>query len=60
MAITAEDVDERSRTTAPDPLPAIGSLMVARAKSRGMMLVTGNTRDLKRTGVALLNPFESR
>jgi predicted nucleic acid-binding protein len=45
--------------TAPDPLPAVDSLMAAPAKSRNMTLVTSNTRDFERTGIKLLNPFES-
>lgn len=60
VPITVEDADEWGRMTAPDPLPAVDSLMAAQAKSRGMTLVTNNTRDFERTGVALLDPFDAR
>jgi predicted nucleic acid-binding protein len=45
--------------TAPDPLPAVDSLMAVQAKSRNMTLVTSITRNFKRTAIKLLNPLES-
>ncbi len=45
--------------TAPDPLPAVDSLMAVQAKSRNMTLVTSITRNFKRTAIKLLNPFQS-
>jgi toxin FitB len=41
----------------PDPLPLIDGLLAATAKVHGLMLVTRNTADVTRTGVAILNPF---
>lgn len=44
----------------PDPLPVIDGLLAASARVRGWTLVTRNTADLRRSSVALLNPFEPR
>lgn len=41
----------------PDRLPLIDGLLAATAKVRGLTLVTRNTADVVRTGVALLDPF---
>ena len=46
------------RLSVPDPLPVIDGLLAASAKIRGWTLVTRNTADVARSGVALLNPFE--
>lgn len=40
------------------PLPAIDGLLAATAMARGLTLVTRNVRDVRRTGVRLLDPFE--
>ena len=42
----------------PDSVPIVGGLMAATAMVREMTFVTRNTRDVARTGVRLLNPFE--
>jgi predicted nucleic acid-binding protein len=57
------DVDSRiaeewGRRGARDPLPVIDGLLAASAQTRGWTLVTRNTRDLERSRVALLNPFD--
>ncbi len=49
--------EEWGRMNVPDPLPVIDGLLAATARIRGMTLATRNTRDIARTGVALLNPF---
>ncbi len=41
----------------PDPLPVIDGLLAATALEHGLTLVTRNVRDVKRSGVELLNPF---
>lgn len=41
----------------PDPIPCVDGLLAATALVHGMTLVTRNTRDVERTGVATLNPF---
>jgi predicted nucleic acid-binding protein len=42
----------------PDPLPLIDGLLAATAKVHGLTLVTRNTADVVRTGVAILDPFK--
>ena len=42
----------------PDPLPLIDGLLAATAKVHGLILVTRNTAEVARTGVAILDPFK--
>ena len=44
----------------PDRLPAIDGLLAATALVHDFTLVTRNTRDVERTGVKLLNPFNEK
>ena len=46
------------RLNVPDPLPAVDGLLAATALVHDLTLVTRNTRDVARTGVRVLNPFE--
>lgn len=46
--------------SAPDPLPVVGGLLAATAMIRGLTLVTRNVKDVERTGVRLLNPFQTQ
>jgi toxin FitB len=55
--IDAETAHEWGRMNVPDPLPVIDGMLAATAKVRGWTLVTRNTADVARSGVALLNPF---
>lgn len=41
----------------PDPMPNLDALIAATALSHGLTLVTRNTQDMSRTGIALLNPW---
>jgi toxin FitB len=43
----------------PDPLPVIDGLLAATAKVHGLTLATRNAKDVARTGVELVNPFEA-
>jgi toxin FitB len=56
--VDADVAEEWGRLNVPDPLPVIDGLLAASVKVRGWTLVTRNTADLQRSGVALLNPFE--
>jgi toxin FitB len=56
--VDAAAAEEWGRLSVPDPLPVIDGLLAASAKIRGWTLVTRNTADMVRSGVALLNPFE--
>lgn len=49
--------DTWARLSVPDPLPVIDGLLAATARDRGWTLVTRNTKDVRRTGVRVLNPF---
>ena len=58
IEVDADVAEEWGRLNVPGPLPVIDGLLAASAKIRGWTLVTRNTADLQRSGVALLNPFE--
>jgi hypothetical protein len=58
LPITAEIAEAWALLNVPDPLPVIDSLLAATAQIHGLTLVTRNTRDMARTGVRMLNPFE--
>ena len=54
------DVCERWATLdVPDPLPVVDGLLAATALERDLVLVTRNTVDVERTGVAVVNPFDA-
>jgi toxin FitB len=46
------------RLNAPEPLPVVDSLLAATAEAHGLTLVTRNVKDIERSGVRCLNPFE--
>jgi predicted nucleic acid-binding protein len=50
--------EEWGRLSVPDPVPVVDGLMAATAKIHGLTLATRNVRDVARTGVACVNPFE--
>jgi predicted nucleic acid-binding protein len=51
--------EEWGRLNVPDPLPVIDALLAATAKVHGLTLVTRNVKDVARTGVELMNPFDA-
>ena len=51
--------EEWGRLNVPDPLPVIDALLAATAKVHGLTLVTRNVKDVARTGVELVNPFDA-
>lgn len=59
LPVDAEAAEEWGHMGASDPIPVIDGLMAATAKVRDMTFVTRNTADAERTGVRLLDPFES-
>jgi toxin FitB len=59
VPITAEVCEEWGRLNVPDPLPVVDGLMAATASSRNWTFVTRNVKDLARTRVRLLNPFDA-
>jgi toxin FitB len=48
--------EEWGRLNVPDPMPTVDGLLAATARVHGLTLVTRNTRDVVRSGVALLDP----
>jgi toxin FitB len=51
--------EEWGRLNVPDPLPVIDALLAATAKVHRLTLVTRNVKDVVRTGVELMNPFDA-
>jgi toxin FitB len=52
-------VEEWGRLSVPDPLPVIDGLLAATAKVHGLTFATRNVKDVSRTRVRLVNPFEA-
>jgi predicted nucleic acid-binding protein len=52
--------EEWGRMNVPDPVPVLDSLMAATARVNGLVLATRNVKDVARTGVRSVNPFDSR
>ena len=59
LAVTQDVALEWGRLNAGDPPPVVDGLMAATARVHGLTLVTRNVGDFVRTGVAVVNPFES-
>ena len=60
LPITSEIADYWGRLGIPDPIPVVDGLLAATALHHNLTLVTRNVRDLARTGVTVINPFEER
>lgn len=58
LPVTAAIAERWGELNVPDPLPVIDGLLAATALEHDLVLVTRNIRDVDRTGVRLLNPFE--
>lgn len=58
LPVDLEVVDAWGRLNVPDPLPVIDGLLAATALVHSLTLVTRNTKDVERSGVPLINPFE--
>jgi predicted nucleic acid-binding protein len=59
IPITTAVCERWALLNVPDPVPVIDGLLAATALERDLVLVTRNTVDVERTGVALVNPFRS-
>jgi toxin FitB len=60
MPIDAEAARHWGELSAGRSLPVIDTLIAATAISRGLTLVTRNTRDVRATGVPLVDPWQAR
>jgi hypothetical protein len=58
LPIDVAVADRWGALNVPDPLPTVDGLLAATALMHGLTLVTRNTRDVARTGVTLIDPFE--
>lgn len=58
LAVTPVVANRWAELMVPDPLPVIDGLLAATALVHELTLVTRNTKDVARTGVSLLDPFQ--
>lgn len=59
LPVDAGVTDLWGRLNAADPLPVVDGLLAATALTHGLTLVTRNVRDVARSGVPILNPFDA-
>jgi toxin FitB len=59
LSITADIADKWGRLSAFNPPSVIDCLLAATAQENDLSLVTRNIQDVSRTGVRILNPFET-
>ncbi|CAN5750060.1 type II toxin-antitoxin system VapC family toxin [soil metagenome] len=59
LPITQRIASEWGRINVPDYAPIVDGLMATTAKVHNMTFVSRNIADVERSGVRLLNPFES-
>jgi toxin FitB len=60
VSINEAVAEQWGRLNVPDPIPVIDGLLAATALVHGFTLATRNLRDVARTGVTVVNPFEPR
>ena len=60
LPVDAVVAEQWGRLNVPDPLPVVDGLLAATALVHGLTVVTRNSRDFVRTGVAPLDPFARR
>jgi predicted nucleic acid-binding protein len=58
LAVTALVANRWAELMVPNPIPVIDGLLAATALTHDLTLVTRNTKDVARTGVKLLDPFQ--
>lgn len=59
LPIDSAIAEEWGRVNVPDPVPVVDGLLAATAKVHEMTLATRNEKDVARTGIRLLNPFDA-
>ncbi|MBI4474358.1 MAG: PIN domain-containing protein [Acidobacteria bacterium] len=60
LPVDRDIAEEWGRFNVPHTLPVIDSLLAATAKKHGLSVATRSIRDIARTGVDCVNPFEPR
>jgi predicted nucleic acid-binding protein len=58
LSVDEAVADEWGRLNVTDPIPVVDGLMAATARVHGLTLATRNVKEVARTGVACVNPFE--
>lgn len=58
LAVSSTVANRWAELMVPDPVPVIDGLLAATAMVHELTLVTRNTKDVARTGVDLLDPFQ--
>lgn len=58
LGVDQRVADEWGRLNVPDRLPVVDGLLAATARVHGLVLATRNAKDVARTGVDVVNPFE--
>lgn len=58
LAMDLTVAEEWGRLNVPDPLPVIDGILAATARVHGLTLATRNVKDVSRSGVDPVNPFE--
>lgn len=58
LSVDVSVAEEWGRLNVPDPLPVIDGLLAATARVHGLTLATRNVKDVARSGVEVVNPFE--
>ena len=59
LSVDARIAEEWGRLNVPNPIPVVDGLMAATARVHNLTLATRNVKDVERTGVSLLNPFDA-
>lgn len=59
LPVTSTIAETWGRLNVPDPLPVVDALLAATALVHGLTVATRNVGDIARTGVAVVNPFDS-
>ena len=58
LPVDLDIAQEWGRMPVPNPPPVVDGLRAATAKDHGLTLATRNVKDVARTNVSLVNPFE--
>ena len=59
LSVDEAIAEEWGRLNVPDPIPVVDGLLAATARVHGLTLATRNVKDVARTGIPCVNPFEA-